>query len=438
MAMKRKNRREHGQVIYLLAVGIITLLGFTALAIDGARLFSERRNAQGVADTAAFTAAAYIGQYTLPYIQSNWYTGAEVEPHAEQAALDRIRSNGYTDPLYNPWTGNDRLRITIDPFTEGMATKYIVKVFLISEIEPIFAQVIYNGPMLVNVEAQAVVMPRTNLGFGQAMVALSTDECNALQFTGGSEIDIIGSGIFSNSDCEPNAINFTGGTDVDVTGDLITPGDYDVGGGSSISAGGIDTDADQQAFPNVPTPDCSGLVTNPTNIWYDKNTLILNPGRYTYKLMLGHAKTYNFLPGLYCLEKGLVINGGASQEVNGTDVMFYIKSGNVLVSSGILNLTAPDGGEADDGTNSWNGMLFYVNRDTIDLQPSPGTYLEGTIYAPSDKINPTCKLTGNGDTEGYNLQLVCNTITLAGGANLYIDFDNSNAYEPPISIDLVQ
>ena len=436
--MKRKNRREHGQVIYLLAVGIITLLGFTALAIDGARLFSERRNAQGVADTAAFTAAAYVGQYTLGYIQSNWYTGAKVEPHAEQAALERIRSNGYTDPAYDPFGGNDRLRITIDPFTEGLATKYIVKVFLISEVEPIFAQLVYDGPMLVNVESHAVVQPRVNLGFGQAMVALSPDECDALQFTGGSNIDIIGSGIFSNSTCEPNAINFTGGTSVSVTGDLVTPGDYDVDGGSSVTSGGVDTDAEPQTFMDVPTPDCSGLTTDPTNIWYDANTLILNPGRYTYKLMLVNTRTYNFLPGLYCLEHGLVISAGDTGEVNGTDVMFYILDGNVSVTSGILDLTAPDGGEADDGTNSWDGMLFYVEHDTIDLAPSPGSYFEGTIYAPSDKIDPTCKLTGNGDTAGYNLQFVCNTITLAGGANLYIDFDNTNAYEPPISIDLVE
>jgi uncharacterized membrane protein len=49
--------KERGQVIILLVAGLITLLGFTALAIDGARVLSEQRQLQGVADTAAFTAA---------------------------------------------------------------------------------------------------------------------------------------------------------------------------------------------------------------------------------------------------------------------------------------------------------------------------------------------------------------------------------------------
>lgn len=432
--MKMRNKREHGQVIYLLAVGIITLLGFTALAIDGARLFSERRNAQGVADTAAFTAAAYIGQYSLPYIQSNWYSGAQVEPHAEQAALERIRSNGYDDPLYDPFGGNDRLRIEIDPFTEGLATKYIVRVFMISEIDPIFAQVIYNGPMLVNVESQAVVTPRTNLGFGQALYSLSSDECNAISFSGNSDVFIIGSGIYANSNCTPNAINFAGTADMSVSGNITTPGGIDTDGGAIYTSGGDVEGAEANGFPVVPIPDCGSQMGYLT-VDSATSTVIFRPGRWTSKIIITCGTcTQIFLPGLYCLEAGMAINNG---NVTAHDVTFYVPTANVSVTGGVLDMIAPRNGEADDGTNSWDGMLFYVREGSWDITGSAGTYLEGTVYAPGTP-DPTCKLTGSGITDGYNLQLVCNTISLIGGAGLNIDFQNDNTYDPPISIDLVE
>jgi uncharacterized membrane protein len=50
-SMGMNKRTEKGQVLVLLTVGIITLLGFTALAIDGGRMYSERRTIHGVTDT---------------------------------------------------------------------------------------------------------------------------------------------------------------------------------------------------------------------------------------------------------------------------------------------------------------------------------------------------------------------------------------------------
>lgn len=44
---------EKGQALILITLGIIALIGFTALAIDGGRAFEERRHAQNAADTAA-------------------------------------------------------------------------------------------------------------------------------------------------------------------------------------------------------------------------------------------------------------------------------------------------------------------------------------------------------------------------------------------------
>ena len=53
--MDWKNRPEEGQVLVLLVLGMIGLLAFTALAIDGGMILVERRSAQNAADASSLT-----------------------------------------------------------------------------------------------------------------------------------------------------------------------------------------------------------------------------------------------------------------------------------------------------------------------------------------------------------------------------------------------
>ena len=140
------------------------------------------------------------------------------------------------------------------------------------------------------------------------------------------------------------------------------------------------------------------------------------------------------MPGLYCFEGGVQITNG---NITGNGVTFYIPDDDFTVTGGVLNLVAPQNGEADDGTNSWDGMLFYVKEGKWLITANSGSTMEGTVYAPGDP-DPTCQLTGSGLTDGYNLQLICNTISLIGGSGLNIVFDNTNVYIAPASIDLIE
>ncbi|MCI0553607.1 MAG: pilus assembly protein TadG-related protein, partial [Anaerolineae bacterium] len=54
--MTNKNS-EKGQALVLIALAAVGLFAFAALAIDGGRVFSDRRHAQNAADTAALAAA---------------------------------------------------------------------------------------------------------------------------------------------------------------------------------------------------------------------------------------------------------------------------------------------------------------------------------------------------------------------------------------------
>jgi len=75
----RPKVHERGQALVIIALAAVGLFGFSALAIDGSRVFSDRRNAQNAADTAALSAA-------LAKIRQENYV---------QAALDRAADNGY-------------------------------------------------------------------------------------------------------------------------------------------------------------------------------------------------------------------------------------------------------------------------------------------------------------------------------------------------------
>ena len=50
-------KSESGQVIVILALALVGLLGFSALAIDGSMVFADRRFSQSGADAAALAGA---------------------------------------------------------------------------------------------------------------------------------------------------------------------------------------------------------------------------------------------------------------------------------------------------------------------------------------------------------------------------------------------
>src|SRR5512142_51844 len=54
--MKTKNH-ERGQALIIIVFALIGLFGITALAVDGGMAYSDRRNAQNAADSAALAAA---------------------------------------------------------------------------------------------------------------------------------------------------------------------------------------------------------------------------------------------------------------------------------------------------------------------------------------------------------------------------------------------
>ncbi len=51
--MNNTVKHESGQVLVLVVLGMVALIGVTALVVDGGNVFLDRREAQNAADSAA-------------------------------------------------------------------------------------------------------------------------------------------------------------------------------------------------------------------------------------------------------------------------------------------------------------------------------------------------------------------------------------------------
>jgi hypothetical protein len=96
---------QRGQALVMIALAAIGLFAFTALAIDGSAIFSDRRHAQNAADTSALAAAL---------------AKTRNDPLWEPVGLTRADSNGYDNngitndvliynpPISGPYSGNNQ------------------------------------------------------------------------------------------------------------------------------------------------------------------------------------------------------------------------------------------------------------------------------------------------------------------------------------------
>ncbi|HXF85772.1 MAG TPA: pilus assembly protein TadG-related protein [Anaerolineales bacterium] len=445
-------KSERGQALILIAFGIVALVGFTALAVDGGRVLSDRRHAQNAADTAAFAAA-------LAKINGEDY---------QSAGQNRAQSNGYNNdadstvevilcsnaPASDPCTG---LPPAANP------AEYI-RVRITSDVPMTFARVLGRNEVTNIVEAIAKAQGTTSstLFGGAALVSLKQSG-TAFSGNGNFSLDVNGSGIFSNSNSNCST-QFTGNGTIQVdTAITIASGGTQCRNGNLVVPNPV-AGAQVPYPPNISVPEPS--FTCPVGENRSGNTF--NPGTY-------NATTINtngivtFTPGNYCFNGSISINGnvnviannvnfrinsgqfsingnstftcnnmlvygagGSGMHFNGngsnscTNVTFYMASGDVYWNGNVANtFTAPTSGD-------YKGLLIYMpygNNSNLIINGNSGNQLTGSIIAISSPIT----INGNSGTNGLHTQIIGYEISLAGNSNTIINFDASEQYNPPSS-----
>ena len=428
---------EKGQALILITLAAVGLFAFAALAIDGSIAFSDKRHAQNAADTSALAGA-------LAKIRSQDLNTAI------NAARDRASSNGYnndgTTNVVEVYLCSDTNATCTALPTSAKPEEY-VQVKITSHVQTRFARVIGRSELTNRVTAVAHAVPgyRTSTFGGNALVALNTDACPAFDYGGGATTTVTGSGIFVNSRCDGTApynasnqalnsssnnttltvpcFNIVGGNTVRPSS-LITTGSC--ASSTNNSSAFISSPLDVYRKPNIPCGTSAGA--------YDSTTL--NPGNYSGAFPPGGQTVMK--PGIYCIDagnQGFSLSGG--QTLTGTNVLIYMKSGNVNWTSGGVQLSAMQGVSAE-----YDGLLLYLaegNCSNVSITGNGTSRYVGTILAPCSLV----KLAGGSSTGNQNVlenQIIADLIQLTGSNTLNINYNAQQQWQPPVppAIEMTQ
>lgn len=434
--MKKHKRSESGQAIFLIAMALIVLLGFTSLAMDGGRVYSDRRKAQNTADASAFAGALVIAQSDSGD-PTNLPPGTFTAVIA--AAQARAVSNGYDDSVPE---------VIVDVGIEVRSDNgiyYLIRVTITSQIETTFAHLVYDGELKNTVYAVAKARPPQNLGFGLAMYGVSKTNCNTIWFAGNQNMIIHGGGILSNSSADSNncdAMSLSGNGDVNVIGGGVgAVGGFDRNGNGNISPS-VDEGLPQLDIPLLSEPDCSGLpnMGGLNLIGAGGGTTTINPGIYSNIKVGGFSKLV-MNPGMYCIT-GSTGFTGLGGEIDGNGVLIYMQNGSFDLGGNAKVRLFASTDLIDASGNQWAGMLLYMpvyNTGTVTLTGGSSTKYRGTVYAPgpaSPSSKSKCVVSGTAGTISVASQLICYSIKLTGNANINLRYNSSQNYSLPASIGL--
>ena len=408
--MMIKKSREQGQVLILIAIGIVGLIGMVALAVDGGNAFMDRRNAQNAADAAAMSAGFAVVSKRDP----------------NGAALSIAATNNYTNDgtrstvtvQYPPAAG---CKGEIGPYA---GNEEYLQVIIHSYLDTFFAQVVGITRIHNCVEAIVYIKPPyTEAMFnGNALVALNPEDCMAFDAGGTSGTVVTGGGVFvnSNSSCGQGAFRQHGAGILTNEGVCVVGSySYDPGKVTPPPAGGCQ---DEDYPPEIiyPDPVCEANASRSGTTWTAGN---ISGNDFKGTMELG--------PGIYCISGNVTINAG--DEISGIGVLLYVMNGSFYVNGhAFVELEGLESGK-------YAGLLMYLplsNTNPVELNGNSDSGYWGTIFAPASLI----RINGTGSATGYKSQIIGYNIELVGNAATSIHYEDSMNYDAtvPDSIELAK
>ena len=278
----RKSNSEHGQAMVLLVLVIIGLMGALAVAVDGGMIMYDRRSAQNAAD-----AGALAGGYELA---NNPWDTTTLSARIQTAGLTRAADNGYSSPdktvvvEYPPVAGTFHYAGT------DTNVNHYIRVKITSPVDTSFIHFVYSGQVQNQVESVVHVIPPTHgpMYPGSGLVALAPTACNMLYAGGNVVANLIGGGIFVNSNSPSCAMTIQGGANQLYSPTVTVVGGISNSGGLTVQPGPMSSPSPTSALPFPPdgaptAPTCSTAATLTTKIQtidgttYDRE---MTPGSY--------------------------------------------------------------------------------------------------------------------------------------------------------------
>jgi hypothetical protein len=434
----RNLQEESGQVLLMIALGMVALLGLTAMAVDGGMIYANRRFDQNVADSASFSGAGAAAmamensQITYRNFACTAPSGSAmanklntVKSDAIQAAKMRAASNNFI--IENDLSSQHGVEVTcgIEKATgSAFQDKYFdIKVMVTSSVETAFAHLFYKGIVRNTVTSVARVRPRSDLVYGHAVVNLSEDCNEDLEFSGNSNVIVHNGGIFSNACMTSN-----GGVNV-----IVDPPSAGISHVDKFkkNGSGLLNPSPQKVNAAIPRltidpPDCN----HPSLISGGKVSKggTIEPGRYSEIKNTGNSQLF-LKPGLYCLDGDFSVQGG---DVIGNDVTIFMRSGGITINgNGKVQLGAPSG----ETNPAIRGMLIYAaenNTSSHKLEGGSDSWYIGAIYIPYGDI----KIGGNSAINPtFTTQIIAEKVKIHGTSDIEIYFNDLLTFQRPAYLE---
>ncbi|RJP51129.1 MAG: hypothetical protein C4557_08580 [Anaerolineaceae bacterium] len=403
---------ERGQALILITFAIIGLIGLTGLTVDGGMAYSDRRNAQNAADSAAFAAAR-----------------AKIREENYQNAIYAIANmNGYPNSAVAIAEAPAGANICGDGITGTEIT-----VTITSSIDTSFASVVgvQHVTNVVSATSRACDIGASGpLYAGSAVFSTKTGACNGanssnLYVNGSGHLQVWG-GDLASASADPSCLNFQGGETQlkkqesgTECADIVTAASS---GGTFNNVKGEDgcgakiynqTFADPPANLNIT---CSGTAT--------KTGESMSPGNFTGTFPPAGVKTLE--SGTYCLNGDFRLNN--NEKLTGNGVTIVLNTGTLKWNgSSEIKLSAPTEG-------AYKGLLIYApptnshatGNNEINIDGNGNAKLTGTVLAQ----NLPCYFAGSGQIQKAKLQFICYTWGMNGNGQGEIVYDSSVFYSP--------
>ena len=441
---KLKLKSESGQAIVLLTLGLVMLIAFVSLAVDGGIYYSDRRTAQGVADAAVLSAAyaactgenpqevaeyvASLSGYSPPndYYWGSWFDGKPQDeggnekggglPGGEQGMIvmppppdDESKVEVFTPPQSGPYAGMEGyVEVVITSVVDGAFSKIIGADTLTNVVHAVAA-----------CETGSTSAEGGSISANSGLILLEPDG-TALRVTGQGLVRVDGGSVFVNS-VSNKAVEVNGQSDL-IAGAIGIVGDYRSTGQSNISptpVTGLDPIVGP-IFPSlVPPQRPNGPCVSFTN--GGQQDVTLNPGVYCNIKIAGQGDiTLN--PGIYWIESGNVtISGQGDMHAHGVMIYFAPSAGSIWISGqGNLFITPMESGP-------YAGLVVYQDpangsSSKISGQGDATTY-SGTFYMPTSNVTAT------GQGMSTAAQLIANTLETNGQADVYLTYGEGFYYQ---------
>ena len=408
--MITRTRDERGAAAILVAVSLLLLVGFAALAIDGGLGFDQRRGTQNAADNAALAAA---------WEACNPRDAAAPDPVG--SALVVAAENGYDDK-------DPEVVVTVNALD---TTEYEV---IIQRVNDTTFAAPGVGAETLTVVSEGVATCEQEAFLGGYAIFAGADACPS---GGAIELDLTGStktingGIFSNGDLKINGPNTT------INGNIEYRGTFNSNAGVSA----------EQYFGSPKTypltldiadfrPGGTRQAADPSHYFFSAPSVGIDNGWMTSN---GHATGNNSnivitQPGIYYSPK----TGNNAIELKGVSTANGVAV--TFVSEGEMHIIgdADITGYASVIESAYSPLILFSNASTapscstnaIQFSGSSMTWT-GLIYAPNGEVQMSASSTDatvNGSIIAYSVNI--------SGSNFEINWVDAPGGSPRFKVEL--